>query len=77
MMSYGNSSAFKKKLDVVIGFDPAEYMIREDGGEVAFMVRLINGTLTKPVVVEFFTTDGTAGGEITNTKKVHDIVHCT
>ena len=48
----------------MIGFNPAEYMIREDGGEIAFMVRLINGTLTKPVVVEFFTTDGTAGGEI-------------
>ena len=61
----------------MIGFDPAEYIVREDGGEVAFIVRLINGTLDKPLVVEFFTTDGTAGGEITNTKKVHDIVHCT
>ena len=53
----------------MIGFDPAEYIVREDGGEVAFIVRLINGTLDRPLVVEFFTTGGTAGGEITNTTK--------
>ena len=48
----------------MIGFNPVEYMIREDGEEIAFMVCLINGTLDKSVVVEFFITNGTAGGEI-------------
>lgn len=47
----------------VIGFDPVEYTVDEDEGVVEFMIRLISGTISKNVEIEFFTNDSSAEGE--------------
>ncbi len=46
---------------MVIGFDPVTYSVIE-GGIVNFEVKILSGTLTKDIEVEFFTSDGDAAG---------------
>ena len=46
--------------ELIFGFVPDTYSIDEAEKEVVFSVSLINGTLTRDVVIRFFTEDGTA-----------------
>ena len=46
----------------VIGFEPADYTVDESAGTVNFTITLISGTISKDVLVEFFTNDSTAAG---------------
>ena len=45
---------------VVIGFDPASLSVNETDGTVTFTISLLSGTLERSVLVNFFTTDGSA-----------------
>ena len=45
---------------VTIGFDPASLLVNETDGTVTFTIRLLSGTLERSVLVNFFTTDGSA-----------------
>lgn len=48
-------------LDIAVGFSPDVYLISE-GGTVNFNITVVNGTLIKDYVIEFFTSDGDATG---------------
>ena len=52
--------------DIVIGFVPDVYTVTE-GGMVNFNVTVISRTLTRNIVVEFFTSYGDATGSIIGT----------
>ena len=45
---------------VVIGFDPVPYSVDENDGSVVLTVKLLNGTLTETVVVNYETMGGSA-----------------
>ena len=49
--------------EVVIGFVPSSYTVREDEGTVTLTVRVIRGRLDSDITVEFNTSPGTAVGE--------------
>ena len=49
--------------EVTIGFGRSSYTIDESDGGVMFMVHVTNGSLSRPVQVDFFTEDGTANGK--------------
>jgi hypothetical protein len=54
---------FPIKIDVVIGFNPDQYIVDESDGSVNFTVAILSGELAFDVVVEFFTEDGNAEGK--------------
>ncbi len=56
--------------ELIIGFDSDSYTVSESDGTVSFIVRILSGTIdgrtpSSDVVVEFFTGDGSALGELT------------
>ena len=53
-------------LGIIIGFNPADYEIKENGGTVTLTVRVLNGaTLSEErnILVRVATADDTAQGE--------------
>lgn len=50
--------------EVTFGFVPDTYTVSENERWVVFSVSLVSGILTKEVVIEFFTEDGSGSGEI-------------
>ena len=49
---------------LTFGFVPNSYTVNEVQQEVVFNVFLISGTLTREVVIRFFTEDGSAACKI-------------
>ena len=50
--------------EIVIGFDPASYCVLEDAGMVTLTIKILNGILQTEVSTQFFTSPGTAVGEL-------------
>ena len=50
--------------DVMIGFNPTDYTVSEDGGSVTFFIQKI-GSNERDVTVFFSTVDGSATGKTT------------
>ena len=50
--------------EVTIGFGRSSYTTDESDGGVTFVVHVTNGSLGRPVQVDFFTQDATATGNV-------------
>ena len=50
--------SFLPSKGVVIGFNPTLYTVSEDDGEVFLTVRVLQGALERPVVVNLSTSNG-------------------
>ena len=55
---------------VRVGFDPMDYSVDESAGSINLTIRILEGTLERPVTVSFSTMDGTA----TSTAPSNDFV---
>jgi len=48
---------------LTVGFDPVTYTAGESAGFVEFRIVIRPGVISGPLVVEFYTEDGSANGE--------------
>ena len=42
---------------MTVGFDPLEYVVSENDGNITLNVRLLSGTLERDIVIDFNTPD--------------------
>ena len=60
LMGYFSPFSLLPTDDVVIGFDPETYRVREDAGTATLTVRVLRGMLGKEVTVDFTTLPGSS-----------------
>ena len=49
--------------ELIFGFVPSAISVNESEGLVVFNVQLISGILSREIVIEFFSEDGSAEGK--------------